>query len=433
MELTAIVARISGESGLEEGEVMARIKRKQEELGGLITPEGAAHVVANEIGINLFEGASKTHELKVENVIPGMNSVDILGRVSRIYPPKEFTKKDGAKGRVCSLFLGDETGAIRVVLWDKDVALVEEGKIKEDTVLRIKGGYTRESMNGEAEIHIGNRGRVIPDPTDVKKEDIPLPEERRKRVAELKEGTQNIDLVCRVLRVDGVREFEREDKSRGRVANLVVGDETGVCRAVLWDEDAGLVEGGQIKEGSTIKIRKGYVKVRFEEPEINVGRYGKVVLNPPEAVGEVPECPPSRAPRREMKDLREGERAEARGALVEIYDNITLFDRKGGGKGMVVNGVIDDGTANMRVAFYDRMAEVLLDTNLQKVLEGIPQEVVAKRREELIGREVVAVVSVRHSAFSGRDELVVHDLDLEPDPKAIARGLLREGKGKAEE
>ncbi|MDP6613182.1 MAG: hypothetical protein QF673_04110, partial [Candidatus Hydrothermarchaeota archaeon] len=173
----------------------------------------------------------------------------------------------------------------------------------------------------------------------------------------------------------------------------------------------------------------GYVKVRYEEPEINVGKYGKVIVNPPEEeVGQIPEIPrAARVKRKGMLELKDGEKAEIRGALVEIYDNLTLFDRENG-KGMVINAVIDDGTANMRAAFYDKMAEALLNITLAEACEGEVMEKILERRGELLGREVIATVRVKHSDFTGRNELVVQDLNLNPDPRQEGEGLLMETK-----
>jgi replication factor A1 len=429
MDLDEILEKIAKESGLEEGEIRERVEKKQAELGGLITPEGAAHIVANEAGVNLLEGIVRSTEVKIENIIPGMSSIDLTGKVLRIFPPRTFEKKDGSQGKIASLILGDETGTIRVVFWGADVQKLEEGEIEEGGILRIRGGYSKENLNGEAEVHIGMRTKLVLNLKDVEIGEIPAPEARTLKVSEMEGGLPSVDLLCKVLRIHDVREFEREDKTRGRVVNLVVGDETGTCRLVLWDDDVGLVEGGQIREGATIKVRKGYVKERFGELEVNVGRYGKIVLNPPEGeIEEVREDSSSSLKRKEIRELRIGERAEIRGALVEVYDKVTLFERKEG-KGIVVNGVIDDGTGNLRAAFYDRTAEVLLNLPLQKILEeGVSEDVLAARREELLGREIVAVVGVRRSDFSGKNELVVHDLDLHPDPKAIAKALLKATK-----
>ncbi len=428
MELEEVIAKIVSETGMAEEEVRGKIEAKQEELGGLVTPMGAAHIIANEAGISILEGLSKSNELKIENIIPDMSSVDVVGRVTRIFPVREFEKADKTKGRVASLILADETGTVRVVFWGKDVALLED-KLEEGDVLRIREGYTKENINGEAEVHMGVRARAIINPKDVAKEDLPLPEQMKKKIAELGDGMSSVDVVCRVLRIYEVREFEREDKTRGKVVNLVVGDETGVAMLVLWNEDAGIIENGQIEEGDVIKVKKGYVKVRYEEPEINVGKYGKLVVNPPdEEVGQIPETSlAAGVMRKSISELKDGETAEIRGALVEVYDNITLFD-KAEGRGMVINAVIDDGTANMRAAFYDKMAEALLNITLAEACEGDVQDKILERRGAILGREVVATVRVKHSDFTGRNELVVQDLNLSPDPKQEGEGLLKEVK-----
>lgn len=428
MELDEIVGRIVSESGMGEEEVRCKIEAKQKELGGLVTPVGAAHIIANEAGVNLLEGLSKSNELKIENIIPGMNSVDVVGRVTRVFPTREFEKADKTKGRVASLILADETGTIRVVFWGKDVSLLEE-KIEEGDVLRIKEGYTKENINGEAEVHLGVRARAIINPKDVDREEIPLPEHMKKKIAELGEGMASVDVLCRVLRMYEVREFEREDKTKGKVVNLFVGDETGGARLVLWGEDVGMVEKGQVKEGDVVKVKKGYVKMRYDEPEINVGKYGKLIVNPPdEEVGQIPErLGEAKAGRMEISELKEGERAEIRGALVEVYDNLTLFDRDEG-KGMVVNAVIDDGTGNMRAAFYDKMAEALLNITLAEACGGEVGEKIQERKREILGREIIATVRVKHSDFTGRNELVVQDLNLSPDARKEGESLLREAK-----
>ncbi|MBU2560204.1 hypothetical protein KKA03_04840 [archaeon] len=433
MELDEIIRTIANESDLDAGELENRILEKQSELGGLVTQEGAAHIVANEIGINLSRGASDAPVLKIENIIPGQNSVDIVGRVSRIFPTREFDKKDGSKGRVCSIILLDNTGSIRVVFWDEDVTLIEDGKIEEGKLLKIRGGYSKESQKGEPEVHLGMKARIIPEPKDADEEDFPRAQKRDRKIAELKEEGGSVDVVFKVIRIYEPREFDRSDKTKGKVVNLVIGDETGTAKLVLWDKDVELIERSLIKEGSTIKVEKGYVKVkwtddgRINESELNVGRYGDIILNPSEKVKEL-KTNASSAPRKYIKDLQEGDVAEIRGALVDIYDNIRIFDRADT-KGMVVNAIIDDGTANIRAAFYDKTAEKLMDMPVQRVLDGGISDDISKRIIEILGREVTALVRVKYSDFSGQNELVVQDINLTPDPKKEAKTLIEEVNG----
>jgi len=430
MELEEIIRTIANGSGTEIGELEARIREKQDELGGLVTPEGAAHIVANEIGVNLVSTTPQTATLKIENIIPGMNSVDVIGRVSRIFPVREFKRKDGSKGRVCSFILMDASGSIRTVLWDKDVSLIEGGKIIEGKLLKIRGGYSKQSQNEEAEIHIGMRGRITPEPKDANEDDFPTSPELKKKTADLKEGDSGVDVLCKVIRIFEPREFERADKTNGKVVNLIIGDETGSAKLVLWDNDVELVEKALINEGDTIEVKKGYVKAnyaddgRFDEAELNVGRYGEILLNPEEKIGELKEKT-SKNNRIFIKDIQDGDIVEIRGALVDIYDNIRIFDRQDR-KGIVINAVIDDGTANTRAAFYDKMAEKLMDIPLQKVLEGGIQEGISKRIVEILGREVVTQARVKYSDFSGQNELVILDINLIPDPKEEVKNLIDE-------
>ena len=95
--------------------------------------------------------------------------------------------------------------------------------------------------------------------------------------------------------------------------------------------------------------------------------------------------------------------------------------------------MIDDGTANIRAAFYDRMAETLMDIPVQRVLEGDISDDVSRRVIEILGREVVTRARVKYSTFSGQNELVVQDIDLTPDPKKEAKTLIEEANALEQE
>jgi len=64
-----IIAKISKSSGLSEAEIQDKIKSKIDQLYGLVSEEGAAHIVANEYGIKLFEAPL---DLKIKDIMMGM-------------------------------------------------------------------------------------------------------------------------------------------------------------------------------------------------------------------------------------------------------------------------------------------------------------------------------------------------------------------------
>ncbi len=93
----------------------------------------------------------------------------------------------------------------------------------------------------------------------------------------LREGME-VTLRVRVDRVGDVREFTRQDGSKGRVLNLDISDDTGRCRLALWDDDLGLVEQGRIGPGTTLRLLDCYVKVTRFGTDVSRGRFGSVLV-----------------------------------------------------------------------------------------------------------------------------------------------------------
>ena len=54
-----LIERISRTSGLEKEEIEKKVVAKQEKISGLISKEGAAQIVASELGISLDSEKSK--------------------------------------------------------------------------------------------------------------------------------------------------------------------------------------------------------------------------------------------------------------------------------------------------------------------------------------------------------------------------------------
>ena len=139
-----IVERIVKSSGLNKEEVERKIEAKKAKLSGLISREGAAQIIAAELGIN-FEN----QDLKINELMGGMKKINVIGKVIRIFPVREYSK-NGREGKVSNFIIADETGNTRVVLWDTNhIELIEKGEIKEGDVVEIKNGSTRDS-----EIHL---------------------------------------------------------------------------------------------------------------------------------------------------------------------------------------------------------------------------------------------------------------------------------------
>ena len=148
-----IVGKISKSSGLEKEEIERRIEAKRAKLAGLISKEGAAQIIAAELGISF-----DNEKLKIDELLAGMRKVNVVGKIINLSPVRNFTTKKGDEGKVVNLVLADDTSNIKVVLWDTNhIALIEKGEIKEGSVIEIGNGSMRSN-----EIHLGSFSEFKP-------------------------------------------------------------------------------------------------------------------------------------------------------------------------------------------------------------------------------------------------------------------------------
>jgi hypothetical protein len=139
-----LIERISKSTNLSADEIERRISAKRAKLSDLISREGAAQIVAAELGVT-FDNV----KVKINELLVGMRKVATVGKIIRIFPVRAFKTKF-ADSKVCSFVLADETANVRCVLWDvNQIKLIEEGKIKEGDVVEVKDATVREGTAKE--------------------------------------------------------------------------------------------------------------------------------------------------------------------------------------------------------------------------------------------------------------------------------------------
>ncbi len=164
LTLAEIISTIQEKAGLSEEDIRQKITAKRDKLSGFVSEEGAAHIVANELGIDLMESIRK-HGIKIEKLTPGMR-VGVTGKVIKMYDVRSYQKAERS-GKIGSFLLGDETGVVRIVIWDENlIAKIENGEIKQDTILKIDNGGVKEN-NGYTEMHLGNYSTIEMNPNGV--------------------------------------------------------------------------------------------------------------------------------------------------------------------------------------------------------------------------------------------------------------------------
>jgi replication factor A1 len=272
---------------------------------------------------------------KVGELVEQLKEVDIVGRVLSTGEVRAF-ERGGKTGKRSSFVLGDETGKVRVVLWD-DKAEIVKGLRRGDLVLvenaRVKW------VDGIPELHV-SQGRVVHNPIV----ENPPPEIKEPlRIADLDRGME-VELVARVREVRGPTEFSRNG-GIGRVLSLLLCDETGSIRATLWDGAATL----PIKEGDVLRLKRAKTKVnpQTEKVELSVDDPSQVEINPPGVVVSEP-----RVRRVKIAELEPDEDLlEVIGRVIEVGE---LRIHRGS---KVLNLVIGDETGCTRVSLWGENAE----------------------------------------------------------------------------
>ncbi len=142
-----VLDKIARTSDLDKEEIRRKIEAKRAKLSDLISYEGAAQIVAAELGIN-FEN----EKLKIDELLPGMRKVNVVGKIISLFPVRTFKNKQGEDSKVANLVLADDGSNIKVVLWDtKHIALIEDGTIKEESMIEINNASMRDN-----ELHLGS-------------------------------------------------------------------------------------------------------------------------------------------------------------------------------------------------------------------------------------------------------------------------------------
>jgi|TARA_B100001971_G_C18243196_1_gene572328 replication factor A1 len=200
--LSDIIDKIKKEKNLTDEEINKKIDEKLTQLSGLISKEGAAHIIANELGVKVFESFSG--KLQIKNIVAGMRSVETVGKIQEISEIKEFQSKE-RKGKLAWIVIGDETGTIRVVMWGDQADNVKN--LKQDTIVKIKDAYVKENNNAK-ELHLNERSQLIINPEGEKVGEVKQTLPARRSISDLKENDENVEILGTIVQVFDPRFFE---------------------------------------------------------------------------------------------------------------------------------------------------------------------------------------------------------------------------------
>ncbi len=321
--ISEVIKKIETSSGLSEAEINEQIKKKLKALDGLVSEEGAAYIVANELGVKLFEDPT-SGPLKLKDLVAGMRSVEIVGKVTRVFDVRSF-QREGKTNEVGSLVIEDETGRSRVVIWDERVNWIKEGKLAEGIVIRVKNGYVKASNIGGKEVHLSARSQLIFDTE-----------------TEIKIGS------------GGVAEVKIRDIGPDQQARLI---------------------------GTVVRVF------------------------PPHFYKVCPECS------KKVTEADEGTRCNKHGVVEPKF-------------AMVFSLVIDDGTESIRCTAFQNRAENLVGMSAAEAKEFGEEKALERIETKLAGKNIQIEGNIRENKAFDRIELMINNVNVNPSAKMIAQRLV---------
>ncbi len=319
--------------------------------------------------------------------------VDIIGRIINLLEANQFQRDDGSTGLVRSAEIADDSGVVRTSFWDEKA----ESSLNVGDAVKIENARTRMGTY-DIELSVGKTARLIK-PNEEELKNLPSLSEieksiyQNKNVEELKEGDRDVRLIGRIVALDEPNEFVRNDGKPGVVRSIEIGDHTGVVRASLWDEKAKI----PLNEGDVIKIENPRVVLRNDYVELSLSKNTPLIKADEEEASKIPsinEIQEKRYPKKKIDEIEENDRnIKITGKVVEAYGNKILYEMcpncnkrvNPAGESyvcevcgeeveepnylMIIPLVIEDETGTIRVTFFRKPAEELIEMSTPEVEE----------------------------------------------------------------
>ena len=222
-----LVDKIAKHSGLSSTEIEQKVDAKKAKLSGLISKEGAAQIVAAELGISFENERSKINELS-----EGMRRASVVGKITRVFPVREYNK-NGKSGKVASFMIGDDTSNVRVTLWDANhISLIEKKQLVEGVVVEIKGASVK---NNELSLSSFSDIKISSEKFDSVKEAAVS------TAGSFKDATEGANISSRAFIVQTFEpryfDSKKREGEKGVLLNVVLDDGTATMRSVMFGEN----------------------------------------------------------------------------------------------------------------------------------------------------------------------------------------------------
>lgn len=419
-------------------EILSLIEQKKQKFSGLLTDDGAAFMIAKELGVNL-SGTQNTQSnnenkntptktLKLSELSDGQRDLNLKVRLMHVFSPKKF-EKNGKKGVLCNAIVADDAKEMRLTLWRDDVKKLFDEKIERGAILELSNVGVS-SYNEQKQLSIGFGGTFSESQTS--EPNFPAPQEKTVKLKELSANQNNIDVFAKINRVFAQRDFESNGR-QGKVLNFEIADETKMLRAAAWNDLVDFAK--ELSPGDTVKIEGAYTKQGLNDVELNLGWQARIIKNPK---GISIENTATDFEEKKISEITELSNAKIKAKIERIengklhyfvcpdcgkklerddneYNCLKCGEKKEPDINLVVGFTITDGENSLRAVMFGKQAEKTISVSkeeMKKLLEEKqPEEIVEELNEKLAGKTITVQGRVRKNSTTDENELIVQSAE----------------------
>ena len=359
--------------------------------------------------------------------------IDIIGRILSLDDPREFQRDDGTVGIVRSALFADESGKVRLSFWNEKA----EGDYAVGEAYRIENARTRLGMYS-VDLNIGGGSRIIR-LSEEQASAMFIPElatlEKAiydyKKIEDLDEDEEDTIIIGRVIELNDIRNFDRDNGDTGSVRNIEIADDTGAIRVVLWDNDATM----DLEMGQPLKLQNPRLSLDMDNRLQATVSGGTTILEPSEKeLEDLPsqdELMESIFVAKPIESLLEDDTNVLITARIkEVFtDRILLkkcpncrenveesedeyicdncghtFDEPD--YTLMIPTRVEDDTGDISVTFFGKLAEELIEKDIEEIISLVEDGYgIEDKLEDLVGMTIEIIANVSFNEYSEENRL----------------------------
>ena len=359
--------------------------------------------------------------------------IDIMGRILSLEEPREFQRDDSSVGIVRSALFADESGKVRLSFWNEKA----EGDYAVGEAYRIENARTRLGMYS-VDLNIGGGSRIIrlseeqasvmfiPELATLEKAIYDY-----KKIEDLDEDEEDTIIIGRVIELNDIRNFDRDNGDTGSVRNIEIADDTGSIRVVLWDNDAKR----DLEMGQPLKLQNPRLSLDMDNRLQATVSGGTTILDPSEkeleALPSQDELMESIFVAKPIESLLEDDtNVHITARIKEVFTDRILLKKCPNCREnveefedeyicdncghtfdeplytLMIPTRVEDDTGEIPVTFFGRLAEELIEKDIDEIISLIDDGYgIEDKLDDLVGMTIEIIANVSFNEYSEENRL----------------------------